>query len=265
MPSPHRAVLRPARSATAATGRFSHQLIPAKAGSQLRGPRCERRTQLELSVGNAVNSSAILQKRCSLIAAARGATQPSGHSLRSSLAAHATRSAGRQARKSNSTRHHGAPPPAEALWPRQEAPRPRRHDATHQTNAARHPRQPQRALRGRVHLYVYRQCPSGGESLHVAPNLLSSEDAKRYMRQSRLDVPPHVFAVAEAAFRGHDGGGGQPVRHHQRARAAPARRRPRNTSRCTRGVPRSMCCGGTGQEVFLESNPLLEAFGNTGL
>ena len=31
--------------------------------------------------------------------------------------------------------------------------------------------------------------------------IYSSDDAKRYMRQSRLDVPPHVFAVAEAAFR----------------------------------------------------------------
>ena len=31
--------------------------------------------------------------------------------------------------------------------------------------------------------------------------IYSSEDAKRYMRQPRLDVPPHVFAVAEAAFR----------------------------------------------------------------
>ena len=31
--------------------------------------------------------------------------------------------------------------------------------------------------------------------------IYSSDDAKRYMRQSRLDVPPHVFEVAEAAFR----------------------------------------------------------------
>ena len=32
-------------------------------------------------------------------------------------------------------------------------------------------------------------------------NLYDAADARRYMRQSRLDVPPHVFAIAEAAFR----------------------------------------------------------------
>ena len=31
--------------------------------------------------------------------------------------------------------------------------------------------------------------------------LYSAEDARRYMRHSRLDVPPHVFAIAETAFR----------------------------------------------------------------
>ena len=93
--------------------------------------------------------------------------------------------------------------------------------------------------------------------------IYSSEDAKRYMRQSRLDVPPHVFAVAEAAFRamteeedsqcviisGESGAGKTEASKHIQGYFA-------------------LCSQGNSAEVervkkvFLESNPLLEAFGN---
>jgi len=93
--------------------------------------------------------------------------------------------------------------------------------------------------------------------------IYSSDDAKRYMRQSRLDVPPHVFAVAEAAFRamteeedsqcviisGESGAGKTEASKHIQGYFA-------------------LCSQGNSAEVervkkvFLESNPLLEAFGN---
>ena len=94
--------------------------------------------------------------------------------------------------------------------------------------------------------------------------LYDASDAKRYMRQSRLDVPPHVFAVAEAAFRamteeedsqcviisGESGAGKTECSKHIQGYFA-------------------LCSAGTGcaevervKKVFLESNPLLEAFGN---
>ena len=93
--------------------------------------------------------------------------------------------------------------------------------------------------------------------------IYSSDDAKRYMRQSRLDVPPHVFAVAEAAFRamteeedsqcviisGESGAGKTEASKHIQGYFA-------------------LCSTGHSSEVervkkvFLESNPLLEAFGN---
>ena len=93
--------------------------------------------------------------------------------------------------------------------------------------------------------------------------IYSSDDAKRYMRQSRLDLPPHVFAVAEAAFRamteeedsqcviisGESGAGKTEASKHIQGYFA-------------------LCSQGNSAEVervkkvFLESNPLLEAFGN---
>jgi len=94
--------------------------------------------------------------------------------------------------------------------------------------------------------------------------LYDAEDAKRYMHQSRLDVPPHVFAIAEAAFRamteeeesqcviisGESGAGKTEASKHIQGYFA-------------------LCSAGTGsaevervKRVFLESNPLLEAFGN---
>jgi len=95
-------------------------------------------------------------------------------------------------------------------------------------------------------------------------NLYGAADARRYMRQSRLDVPPHVFAIAEAAFRamtdeeesqcviisGESGAGKTEASKHIQTYFA-------------------LCSAGTGssevervKKVFLESNPLLEAFGN---
>ena len=120
-------------------------------------------------------------------------TEPCGATRRAALDANA--------RRSNSTRHHGAPPPAEAVWPRQEAPRPRRHDAllTKPTPQGIRDNLKERLEAECIYTYI-------GNVL-VAANpftwlqIYSADDAKRYMRQSRLDVPPHVFAVAEAAFR----------------------------------------------------------------
>ena len=95
-------------------------------------------------------------------------------------------------------------------------------------------------------------------------HLYGAADARRYMRRSRLDVPPHVFAIAEAAFRamtdeeesqcviisGESGAGKTEASKHIQTYFA-------------------LCSAGTGssevervKKVFLESNPLLEAFGN---
>ena len=94
--------------------------------------------------------------------------------------------------------------------------------------------------------------------------LYGDRDARAYVRQSRLDVPPHVFAVAEAAFRamaeeeesqcviisGESGAGKTEASKHIQSYLA-------------------LCSAGAGsaevervKKVFLESNPLLEAFGN---
>ncbi|KAJ1455086.1 P-loop containing nucleoside triphosphate hydrolase protein [Pelagophyceae sp. CCMP2097] len=94
--------------------------------------------------------------------------------------------------------------------------------------------------------------------------LYSPQDAARYQHCSRLDVPPHVFAIAEAAFRamadeeesqcviisGESGAGKTEASKHIQSYLA-------------------LCSAGKGsaevervKRVFLESNPLLEAFGN---
>ncbi|KAH8095201.1 hypothetical protein JL720_2480 [Aureococcus anophagefferens] len=94
-------------------------------------------------------------------------------------------------------------------------------------------------------------------------NLYGAADARRYMRQSRLDVPPHVFAIAEAAFRAMtDEEESQCVIISGESGAG--KTEARSTSR-----PTALCSAGTGssevervKKVFLESNLLLEAFGN---
>ena len=95
------------------------------------------------------------------------------HSLPRSLAAHAARSAGRQARKSNSTRHHGAPPPAEAVWSFDKK-RPGLDDMTLLTKPT--PQGIRDNLKERLEaecIYTYIGArPSRSESLHVAADLL---------------------------------------------------------------------------------------------
>ena len=105
---------------------------------------------------------------------------------------------------SNSTRHHGAPPPPKRSG--LDKKRPGLDDMTlyHQTQTSGTPQGIRDNLKERLEaecIYTY----IGNVLVAANPftwlQIYSSEDAKRYMRQSRLDVPPHVFAVAEAAFR----------------------------------------------------------------
>lgn len=94
-------------------------------------------------------------------------------------------------------------------------------------------------------------------------DLYSADDAKRYLRVSRLDVPPHIFAIAEAAFRAMaDEEESQCIIISGESGAG--------KTEASKQIQNYLAAASTGhsaevervKKVFLESNPLLEGFGN---